>query len=201
VERSEAQSIRLFSNDLMESLTHVHPIIPLLLWAPIASLLLWRTFAIQALPPGPVLVVACCALVMWTLTEYCVHRFVFHFPARSRPGKWLVHLFHGVHHDVPRDATRLLMPPAGSIMLMALFLMIFRVFVPAIWFEPFCAFFIIGYLVYDYIHYATHFLPMRSALPRLIKKHHMQHHFTDPNRYYGVSTPLWDSVFKTGSKL
>jgi len=120
VEKTDTQSSRLFKNDVMESLTHVHPIIPLL------------------------------------------------------------------------------MPPAGSLMLMALFLMFFRLFVPAMWFEPFCAFFIIGYLVYDYIHYATHFFPMRSALPRLIKKHHMQHHFTDPNRYYGVSSPLWDSVFKTG---
>jgi dihydroceramide fatty acyl 2-hydroxylase len=201
VEETDTQSARLFKNDLMESLTHVHPILPLLMWSPIAAWLLWRTFFVQELPFDSVLIIACIAFVTWTLTEYTVHRFVFHFPARSRIGKWLVHLFHGVHHDAPRDATRLLMPPAGSIMLMTLFLLFFSIFVPTMWFETFCAFFIIGYLVYDYIHYATHFLPMRSALPRLIKKHHMQHHFTDSNRYYGVSSPLWDSVFKTGSRL
>lgn len=112
-------------------------------------------------------------------------------------GKWLVFLFHGVHHKSPRDKTRLLMPPAGSIGLMAVFWLIFSSIIPSPWLEPFCAFFIIGYLVYDYIHYATHFSPMRSTAARLLKKHHMRHHFTEPARYYGVSSPFWDLVFNT----
>ena len=34
------QSIRLFENDLLERLSHVHPITPLLMWTPIAGWLL-----------------------------------------------------------------------------------------------------------------------------------------------------------------
>ena len=47
---SEHQSIRLFENNFLESLTHVHPIIPLVLWSPIASYLLWRSIAVHDLP-------------------------------------------------------------------------------------------------------------------------------------------------------
>jgi hypothetical protein len=32
----EHQSIRLFENDFLERLSHVHPITPLLMWGPIA---------------------------------------------------------------------------------------------------------------------------------------------------------------------
>ncbi len=114
---------------------------------------------------------------MWTLTEYCLHRFVFHYPAQSRAGKYLVFLFHGVHHATPRDKTRLVMPPAGGIILMIVLYQIFRLAVPAPWIEPFLAFFIIGYLAYDYIHYATHHFPMRSKLLHFLKVYHLQHHY------------------------
>ena len=46
----EHQSIRLFENDLLERLSHVHPITPLLMWGPIAGWLIWRSFALYHLP-------------------------------------------------------------------------------------------------------------------------------------------------------
>ena len=113
------QSIRLFENDVLERLSHVHPVTPLLLWAPVSLWLLWRTFALHHLPLLPVLAVGLAGLVTWSLTEYCLHRFLFHYPARSRIGKRLVYLFHGNHHDDPKDKTRLVMPPAGAIPIMA----------------------------------------------------------------------------------
>lgn len=190
-------SIRLFRNDLLEALTHVHPLVPLLLWGPVAAVLLWRSLVLDGLGPLQLVPVAAAALLAWTLTEYLLHRFVFHFPARSRIGKWLVFLFHGVHHDAPQDKTRLVMPPAGAIPIMALIWGLFGLLIPAPWMQPFLAFFIVGYLAYDYLHYATHHFPMRHPLLHRLKQHHMKHHFSGVPGRYGVSSPLWDILLRT----
>jgi dihydroceramide fatty acyl 2-hydroxylase len=196
VKRTEL-SVRLFQNDLLEALTHVHPIVPLLFWGPVAAFLLWRSVEVHELPASGLAAVGVAALVLWTLTEYCLHRFVFHFPARSRLGKYLVFMFHGVHHAAPRDRTRLVMPPAGGILLFIVIYQVFRLAVPAPWIEPFCAFFILGYLAYDYIHYATHHFAMRPPLLHFLKVYHLQHHYGAKGVRYGVSSPLWDRVFGT----
>jgi len=197
VQSREPASIRLFNNQLLESLTHVHPLVPLLLWGPLAVLLLGRSMAVDDLSVSQLLPVAAAALLIWSLTEYSLHRFVFHFPARSRPGKWLVFLFHGVHHEAPQDKSRLVMPPAGAILIMALLWGLFALLIPAPWTQPFLACFIAGYLIYDYTHYATHHFPMRHPLLQRLKQHHMKHHFSGVPGRYGVSSPLWDLVFRT----
>ncbi len=195
-ERSR-QSLRLFENELLESLTHVHPAVPLLLWSPLAALLLWRSaFALELPAPG-LLLCALAALLAWTLTEYTLHRFFFHYPARGKFGKWLVFLLHGNHHHDPGDKTRLVMPPGGAIPIMALLYLLFDRLVPAGWIEPFMACFIISYLGYDYIHYGTHHFPMRNPVARFLKRHHLKHHFSGEDARYGVSSPLWDYVFGT----
>lgn len=191
------QSIRLFENDFLERLTHVHPVVPLLFWAPVVVWLLWRSLAMHHLPLLPVLGIGVLGLFTWTLTEYCLHRFVFHYPARSRLGKWFVYLFHGNHHDDPRDKTRLVMPPAGAIPIMAALFFLFGLVIPAPWIEPFGAFFIVGYLIYDYIHYGTHHFPMKNPVAKYLRRHHLKHHYSGERGRYGVSSPLWDIVFGT----
>lgn len=193
----EPASIRLFRNHVLESLTHVHPLVPLLLWGPVAILLLGRSMMVDGLRIPQLLPVAAAALLVWTFTEYSLHRFVFHFPARSRPGRWLVFLFHGVHHEAPQDKTRLVMPPAGAILIMALLWGLFELLIPAPWAQPFLGCFIVGYLIYDYIHYATHHFPMRHPLLQRLKQHHMRHHFSGVPGRYGVSSPLWDVLLGT----
>jgi sterol desaturase/sphingolipid hydroxylase (fatty acid hydroxylase superfamily) len=191
------QSIRLFENEFLERLTHVHPIVPLVFWTPVAGWLLWRSFSVHHHGVAAVLMVGVCGLLTWTLAEYSLHRFLFHFPARSKAGKWLVFLFHGNHHHDPRDKTRLVMPPAGAVPIMAALYGLFGLFLSQQWLEPFCAFFIIGYLVYDYIHYATHHFPMKHPVAKYLKHYHLKHHFSGETGRYGVSSPLWDFVFGT----
>ncbi|MEP5764795.1 MAG: sterol desaturase family protein [Halieaceae bacterium] len=191
------QSIRLFENDLLERLSHVHPITPLLFWGPIAGWLIWRSVSLHQLAAAPLLAIAVAGIFTWTLAEYCLHRFLFHYPAKSKLGKWLVFLFHGNHHHDPKDKTRLVMPPAGAIPIMAALYLLFGLVIPQPWIEPFCAFFIIGYLVYDYIHYATHHFPMRNRAAKFLKHYHLKHHFSGEGGRYGVSSPMWDRVFGT----
>jgi len=193
----EHESIRLFENDFLERLSHVHPIVPLLMWGPIAAWLLWRGVYLYELPLLSILGVVLAAFVTWTFAEYSLHRFVFHFPAKSELGKWFVFLFHGNHHDDPKDKTRLVMPPAGAIPIMALLYLLFALFIPQPWLQPFMGGFIVGYLIYDYIHYSTHHFPMRNPLAKYLKHYHLKHHYASDGGRFGVSSPIWDWVFRT----
>jgi sterol desaturase/sphingolipid hydroxylase (fatty acid hydroxylase superfamily) len=141
------------------------------------------------------MMMAVLGLLTWSLTEYGLHRFAFHYPAKSKIGKWLVFLFHGNHHHDPKDKTRLVMPPGGSIPIMVVLYYLFSLVIPSPWIEPFCAFFIVGYLIYDYIHYATHHFPMKNPLAKYLKIYHLKHHFSGETGRFGVSSPLWDKVF------
>jgi sterol desaturase/sphingolipid hydroxylase (fatty acid hydroxylase superfamily) len=175
------ESIRLFENDLLERLSHVHPLTPLVFWGPVALWLLWQGITTHALGMPAVAALAVAGVFTWTLTEYGLHRF----------------LFHGNHHEDPKDKTRLVMPPAGAIPIMAVLYLLFRAVLPAAWLEVFTAFFIVGYLVYDYIHYATHHFPMRNPVAKYLKHYHLRHHYAGQAGRYGVSSPLWDLVFGT----
>jgi sterol desaturase/sphingolipid hydroxylase (fatty acid hydroxylase superfamily) len=167
------------------------------MWAPISAWLLWRSFSLYELSALPVLLIALAGVFIWTLSEYCLHRFLFHFPASNKASRWLVFLFHGNHHEDPKDKTRLVMPPTGAIPIMAVLYLLFGLFIPQPWIQPFCAGFIVGYLIYDYIHYSTHHFPMRNPVARFLKHYHLKHHHSGEGGRYGVSSPLWDWVFRS----
>ena len=62
---------------------------------------------------------------------------------------------------------------------------------------PFFGGFMLGYIFYDEIHYATHHAPMKFGWWQKVKHHHVLHHYHDPDKGFGVSSPLWDVVFGT----
>jgi len=134
---------------------------------------------------------------VWTITEYLLHRYVFHYEPTSKVGKYLHFMMHGVHHEYPNDSKRLVMPPSVSIPLATLFYFFFLAIVRSPYHMPFFAGFLIGYMLYDEIHYATHHAPLKNGLWQKIKHHHVLHHYHDPEKGFGVSSPLWDYVFGT----
>ena len=200
------EPVRLFRSNFLEFFTHISPVVVLIIWVPAVVFFVWRSADQVALPAGaswlqiPVAVLL--GVFIWTLTEYVVHRFVFHYHARTPGLQKIFFMFHGVHHHQPQCKTRLVMPPAVSIPMAVLFYGIFYLAVGQLlgapsWVPALFAGFILGYLVYDMIHYATHHFPMRSGYLRYLKRYHMQHHFKTPERRFGVSSPLWDKVFGT----
>ncbi len=195
--KHSGESIRLFENDFLESLSHVHPIMPLVVWSPIILFLFYRAATIDSLTATYFVVFFFVGLLVWTLTEYLLHRYIFHFNAKSELGKRFVFMFHGLHHDDPQDPTRLVMPPVPAILIVSVLWQIFALVVPGQFMNVFMANFLIGYLCYDYIHYATHHFPMTSPLGKYLRKYHLQHHYSGEASKYGVSNPLWDYIFKT----
>lgn len=190
-------SIRIFKNPILEWCTHVHPAVPLTLWAPVSAYWIYDGAVNSGLAATGVISWLLIGLIAWTFTEYILHRFVFHFPAKSRLGKYLVFLFHGLHHDDPDDPTRLVFPPVPAIAIVIALYYFFALFIPSHVHHLFMGSFIIGYLCYDYIHYATHHFKMTSSLGRVLKKNHLQHHHISEPVKFGVSTPLWDYIFGT----
>ena len=193
----ENSKVRVFKSDFWESLTHVHPIMPLVVWVPVILFWLWRSYNVYQLSALEFLVLAGVGLLVWTLTEYLLHRFMFHFRATGQIGRRFVFMFHGLHHDEPECATRLVMPPVPAVLIVTVLYNLFSLVVPNQYMLAFMAFFMSGYLCYDYIHYATHHFAMTSKVGRFLRSYHLKHHFSHEASKFGVSNPLWDYVFRT----
>jgi sterol desaturase/sphingolipid hydroxylase (fatty acid hydroxylase superfamily) len=200
----DQKPIRLFKSDALEWFTHVSPVAVVLIFGPVvvASLLIgglnW-SYSTPVLLALPALFAA--GLAIWTLSEYLLHRFFFHFTPTGVTAKRLIFLFHGVHHVQPHIKTRLVMPPAVSIPGGLLFYWLFTLFFDAIgapgMMLPVFAGFGAGYIGYDLLHYAEHHLPMKGRVLKFLKRHHMEHHYKTPQARFGVSTSMWDQVFHT----
>lgn len=191
------ESARLFKSSFLEFFTHVHPSIPLAIYIPLIAYFLYLGAMESVMTASGMIGLFVAGVFTWTLTEYLLHRFVFHYEPRSAWGKWIHFMMHGVHHDYPNDSLRLVMPPAVSIPLAALFFALFRVLLGEAYTWPFFSGFVSGYLCYDMIHYATHHFAMKGAVSLWVKQHHMRHHYQTDDFNYGVSSPLWDFVFGT----
>lgn len=138
-------------------------------------------------------------LFVWTLIEYAMHRFLFHLDdnlPENNIAFTLHFLMHGVHHYLPMDRMRLVMPPTLFIVLCYPFYkLIFGIF-------PFyvaCAGFsggFLGYIMYDVTHYSIHHTRLPSYLQK-IKKYHLEHHYKNYRLGFGVTSMFWDIVFNT----
>jgi len=142
------ESARMFKSDLVERFSRVHPAIPVLLYLPLIIASLYFALARVQLSILSIAEFFVLGLVTWTLLEYVIHRYAFHYEPKTRIGKQFHFIVHGVHHDYPNDAKRLVMPPAVSIPLAivfySLFIFLFGRTAPAIW-----AGFAGGYVCYD----------------------------------------------------
>ncbi|MGV3556820.1 sterol desaturase family protein [Larkinella arboricola] len=194
------ESIRMFKSDFLEVFSKVHFWVPLVIYIPLIFFLIYQGLFVAGLTIWQFLGLFAAGLFIWTLTEYVLHRFVFHYEPQNEIGRRLHFIFHGVHHDYPNDAKRLVMPPSASIPLAALFYFLFDWLLPATYNYGFFTGFISGYLVYDMTHYAIHHYNFKSSFMKNVKKHHMLHHYSDPEHGYGVSSDLWDRVFQSGFK-
>ncbi|HEV3392761.1 MAG TPA: sterol desaturase family protein [Chthoniobacterales bacterium] len=193
------ETVRMFESNFMEFFSHVHPATPVILYGPIIALMLYLAFVQKGLSFLTVLGFFVIGVLTWTLLEYLIHRYVFHYQPKTRVGKLVHFIMHGVHHDYPNDATRLVMPPIISVPLAVVFYVVFILtlgrFAPAA-----LAGFGFGYVCYDTIHYATHHFAMNGGVWRWLKQYHLRHHYQDDHAGYGVSSPLWDYVFGTSRK-
>ncbi|MCO5724504.1 sterol desaturase family protein [Robiginitalea marina] len=191
---------QIFKNPFLESLTKTNPTQNIIVYGgTIAGLLALARFRI-GLEPWLLAGLFVVGLLFWTLAEYLLHRYVFHWVSEARWSQRFHFIMHGSHHQFPRDKERLLMPPVPGLLmagiLFGIFYLAFLVFgVPRITFGFFPGFFT-GYLLYSFVHRATHVMRPPKRF-RKLWMHHSLHHYRYPDRAFGVSSTFWDRVFGT----
>ena len=186
----------LFENPVLNFFSRVHPAVPAVIFIPVVGVMYY--LAVDAGSSAlAVIGLTLAGIAIWTLSEYWLHRLLFHWHPKFKGGDQLNFIIHGVHHDHPNDRMRLVMPPALGLPLAAVFLTLFILAFGAPAGYIGFAGFIIGYLIYDYTHYYVHHFVPKSKIGKRVREHHMRHHFQDHRFGYGVSSPMWDYVFRT----
>src|ERR687889_1461058 len=139
-------SPRMFDSDLLDRLSRVHPVVPVLIFLPVITVLAGT--AADRMGALETLAWIGGGYVFWTLTEYWLHRAVFHFEPEQGLGARLHWMIHGVHHDHPNDPLRLVMPPSASVPLALGFAGVFWLVLGGDHATAFTGGFLAGYLPY-----------------------------------------------------
>jgi sterol desaturase/sphingolipid hydroxylase (fatty acid hydroxylase superfamily) len=187
----------LFKQPLIEKLSRSNP---LFIWTGYLLLItLMPIVAGRQLPfilTGRGLAYFLLAFFSWTLFEYIVHRFVFHYSPTSAFGKKLIYIFHENHHHFPKDRKRLVMPLVPSLLIASiLFVLLYGI--AGSWVFIVFPGFVSGYVIYSMMHFAIHAYnpPFRFLKP--LWRNHLLHHYKHANKGFGVSTTLWDRIFNS----
>lgn len=187
---------RLFQNPALETLTKTHPLViwgmylPVVVGLPVYASLNFEFNSTR------IAVLFFLGVLFWTLFEYIMHRWVFHFISESERAQKIIYVLHGNHHHYPRDKERLFMPPIPSLILAVIVFSIMYLFMRENAYVFFPGF-VFGYLLYGSMHYAIHaWNPPFKWMKPLWRNHHL-HHYKDEGRGFGVSTTIWDRLFGT----
>jgi sterol desaturase/sphingolipid hydroxylase (fatty acid hydroxylase superfamily) len=196
-------SPKMFDHPFVDFFSRTHWLAVPAVYLPLVA---WSVYQSQLAGAAALTIVGAFAagLLIWSLTEYWLHRTLFHWEPQTWWGPRFHFIAHGVHHTYHRDPYRLVMPPAVSAVLAVLFYAMFSglgllfsfAFSPA-WSLAAYGGFVLGYITYDCTHYILHHWKPRGSIMKRLRAHHMNHHHNDPDRKFGVSSTLWDRVFGT----
>ncbi|KXN89147.1 Ceramide very long chain fatty acid hydroxylase SCS7 [Leucoagaricus sp. SymC.cos] len=219
--RHLSEPARLFGPEYLEVFTRTAWYVVPTFWGPIAAYLFFRSvfqftgslpdfFTNPALPWSYISDVpvesytktlACFFLgnVIWTILEYTMHRFLFHIDEVLPDTSTFItlhFLMHGIHHYLPMDRLRLVMPPLLFFVLQLPFTQLAYVLFPVAVANGIIAGSFTFYVLYDCMHYALHHTKL-PAYMREMKKYHLAHHYKNFELGFGVTSKIWDYVFNT----
>ncbi|KAI0037149.1 fatty acid-2 hydroxylase [Vararia minispora EC-137] len=220
--RHLAQTARLFGPWYLEMFTRTTWYTIPLIWLPIASYIFLRgtlQFGAIPLPPfrtSPALPLSLLTALpasayakaalsfvfgnfVWTLLEYIFHRFLFHldyYLPDNNVFLTLHFLMHGIHHYMPMDPLRLVMPPTLFVALSYPMTQLAHLLFPASMANCTIAGSFTFYVLYDCMHYALHHTRL-PAYVREMKRYHLAHHYKNFELGFGVTSKIWDYVFNT----
>src|ERR1700737_1440463 len=92
-----AASPPLFESGFLNFFSRVHPAIPAIIYLPVIGWMLWR--GAQDYSAVTLIALSAGGVALWSLTEYWLHRLVFHWEPDNPFGRRMHFIIHGVHHD------------------------------------------------------------------------------------------------------
>lgn len=173
---------------------------PMALYIPLGFLISAISLYTHPRPFAETLLLFGVGLFSWSLIEYFLHRFVFHWNIDTEPWRSLISGFHLSHHDavIAHEPDFVITRPAGSLPFAILFYFLFALitlsFSAAALIE---AGVFVGYLFYEFVHYTVHHSQPKNRIGQFLRNYHLQHHLVRPDRRFGVTSPLWDWAFRT----
>ncbi|KAM8946015.1 fatty acid 2-hydroxylase [Pelodytes ibericus] len=209
--------IRLFHSDFVEWCSKTAWYIVLAVWVPVLVYLTW--YCVTELAEGKtrlfssftaeysIHVPLICfiplfatGMLIWTLMEYAIHRYVFHMnpPASNYFLITLHFMLHGQHHKSPFDSSRLVFPPVpASFVIVPLYIILQLVLPVPVGLSLFVGG-LFGYVAYDMTHYYLHYgSPSKGSYLSWLKSYHVRHHFEHQKLGFGITSALWDRPFNT----
>ena len=132
-------------------------------------------------------------LAGWTLLEYAIHFWLGHLPR----GRILISSEHLKHHSDILYFTPLRLKIRGAVPVLAVVLLVIggALGLPA---GLGCvAAICLGWVTYEWLHQSIHVNGPRGPYSRWAARYHLSHHFNRPGYNHGVTTPIWDLVFRT----
>lgn len=191
-------SKKLFENKILEKLTRTHIAIPISFFVIYSSaLLIYSILSIGTLTAWQTTGLFFAGLLVFTLVEYTMHRFLFHISTKTEARANFQYTLHGVHHEFPKDKERLAMPPIMSLAIATFLLFFFKLFIGDLVFA-FLPGFLVGYALYLSMHYILHsFKAPKSGTFNFLWANHAVHHYKDQSKAFGVTSPFWDYVFRS----
>ncbi len=187
---------QLFENPILEKLSRTHIAVPVTLFFVSGALLGWYAFVYTALESWLIGTLFVTGALVFTFVEYWVHRSIYHIEPTNEARAKFQYVAHGVHHEYPKDKTRLAMPPILAIVVASSLFAFFFVLMGEAAYAFFPGF-IWGYASYLLVHYSVHAYPPPKNFLKQLWINHAVHHYKDGNAVFGVSSPLWDYIFGT----
>src|SRR4051812_45440896 len=137
-------------------------------------------------------------LLTWSIVEYVLHRFVFHFGSRSELGRKFIYAAHQFHHENPKSTDHLFTSLRMSVPIAAVYWLVAWLAIGSWRATSFLSIGLFaGYFCYEWLHYQAHHGAYRLRLFRYLRKYHMMHHHLTPDLRFGVTSPVLDLAFGT----
>lgn len=171
---------------------------PVYFFTSVVAFIGWAIWFAEAVSLGEALGLLAIGFISWSFVEYGLHRFVFHYDAKSELGRKIIYYQHLEHHDYPRKLEQLFANLSTSVPVSSVYFLIVWSLLGS-WQRAGCVYvgLIIGYFLYEFLHYQAHHMSPRLGVLRYLKKYHLLHHHHREDRRYGVTTPLLDILFGT----